>query len=295
MGQVESRSNSSFGDGGGGGKQFKSQQHHQPSSSSSSQTTIRSSQSLSSLNKNSNRRNRTFSHDSTRSADDPWGWFEDFENDGIGGGTPNRGYGGGDGGYLPHEAGGEGALENDMIMMSGGGPLTRAASLPPPFSEPPVYVLEATLATQHLWHSTAGKRPAQPKHEREYFEKLWTKNFETSSVEYASSSPSQESKSKSLGYEEAPEKKEFPGEVLYRGKGPFSNAVSKSFPDHIIASMTLQLPRFRVVQYENGEVHAEYLVVVSLGGSHGTRTFGVWRRYSAFQTLARQVRAVCGW
>ena len=35
--------------------------------------------------------------------------------------------------------------------------------------------------------------------------------------------------------------KEYSCEILFRGKGPFSNSVSKSFLDHDVAAMTLQV------------------------------------------------------
>ena len=35
--------------------------------------------------------------------------------------------------------------------------------------------------------------------------------------------------------------KEYNGDILFRGKGPFSNSVSKSFLDHDVAAMTLQV------------------------------------------------------
>jgi len=77
-------------------------------------------------------------------------------------------------------------------------------------------------------------------------------------------------------------------DVLYRGKGSFSNAVSKSFLDSNIPSVTIQIPKFRVRRCERREVHAEYLVVVTLGNV----TFGVWRRHSDFKALATQVQLV---
>ena len=60
--------------------------------------------------------------------------------------------------------------------------LIRAMSLPLPATHPPMYILESSLSTQQLWYETAGRRPRQPSHEREYFERLWMQNFEKSSV-----------------------------------------------------------------------------------------------------------------
>jgi hypothetical protein len=46
------------------------------------------------------------------------------------------------------------------------------------------------------------------------------------------------------------------------------------------------MPRFKISKFENGETHASFLVVVSLGGV----TFGVWKRHSEFKTLAHKVK-----
>jgi hypothetical protein len=152
---------------------------------------------------------RAFSADST---DDPWGWFEDFDPS-----TP-------------------GNLRQDAEYIEQ--PLQRALSLPPPASAPPMYVLESTLATQQLWYSTAGQRPKQPQHEREYFESIWMRNFENSKVQYNDQSLLAETVVKPR--DEVPVR-EFEGEILFRGKGPFSNSVSKTFLEHDVAAMTLQV------------------------------------------------------
>ena len=89
--------------------------------------------------------------------DDPWGWFEDF-------GSPHR-----------NESS---LLENDVPRQ----PIQRAMTLPAPVTNPPVYVLEASLSYQRLWYETAGRRPRQPPNEREFYERLWERNFENSSV-----------------------------------------------------------------------------------------------------------------
>jgi hypothetical protein len=141
---------------------------------------------------------------------DPWGWFEDFESP-----------------QIP-----DGMLSNEFAKQ----PLQKALTLPPPVSEPPVYILESSLHTQQLWYSTAGQRPRQPPNEREYFEKMWSKNFEQSNV--------QEILENLDGMVQRPKfERGSPTskDVLYRGKGPFSNSVSKSFIDNRIASMTIQV------------------------------------------------------
>lgn len=156
------------------------------------------------------RRRRAYSTGSEEEHD-PWGWFEDFE-------SPE----------LP-----DGIVAQEFAKQ----PLQKALTMPPPVSEPPVYILESSLPTQQLWYATAGQRPRQPQNEREFFEKLWLKNFEQSNVQEILENldsivqkPKQERGSPTSSRE-----------VLYRGKGPFSNSVSKSFVDHRIACMTLQV------------------------------------------------------
>jgi hypothetical protein len=92
---------------------------------------------------------------------DEWGFFEDFEPL-----TPND-----------HRSHSIDECQEEKTLV-------RALSLPSPVTQPPIYILESSLATQQLWYATAGKRPKQPPQEREYFEQLWRKNFELSSVQY---------------------------------------------------------------------------------------------------------------
>lgn len=147
---------------------------------------------------------------SADSLDHAWGWFEDFESPGL------MNYNNGENGE----------------------PLQRSLSLPPPATSPPMYVLESSLSTQHLWYVTAGQRPKQPDNERKYFERLWMKNFESSGVQY------KENELFSAELNERIEKlpsSEFDCEIIYRGKGPFSNSVSKSFVCYDLASLTIQV------------------------------------------------------
>lgn len=201
--------------------------------------------------------------------------------------------------------------------------LQRALSLPAPISEPPYYILEAPLRTQHLWYSTAGRRPKQPEEERLYFERLWLENFKLSCVNYNNMkninqlntandnecynesdekenlSPlrrliNEEDMKEMLGLRKGEDEdlnkcKEFDGDIIYKGKGPFSYAVSKSFVDGDIQSMTLQIPRYRVVRNKDNEIHAEFLVIVTLGSSSKV-TFGVWRRHSEFSKFAYDLK-----
>jgi hypothetical protein len=202
------------------------------------------------------KRKRFESSESIVSVD--WGWFEDQE-------SPS----------LQHSA-----IGDDFAHQ----PLQRALTLPAPATEPPMYVLESSLETQQLWYSTAGRRPQQPEQERKYFENLWKQNFDASEI------PSEETK-------QAPQKNsnnsirvktESRADVLFRGKSPFSNSVSKSFSSAQVSSMTIQLPYYRIIHDAGGAVHAEYLIVVSLGGRSAV-TFGVWKRHSDFSTLAKNI------
>jgi len=179
---------------------------------------------------------------------DPWGWFADFEP-------------------VDTDIYSEDAKFSEQT-------LRRTRSLPNPVTEPPQYILESSLAFQQLWYETAGRRPRQPREEREYFEKIWEQNFQKSGVE-------KKSQSQTSSNREVTKQKVEDGEVLFRGEGPFSNAVSKCFQNFSFSSMRLQVPRFRIHKFDNGDVCAEYLVVISLDHL----TFGVWKRHSDFKKL----------
>lgn len=184
------------------------------------------------------------------SEDDPWGWFEELE------GAPATG----------HES------EVDSVIK-------RALSLPAARTEVPPYILEESISTQQLWHSTAGRRPRQPTPEREAFERLLEQNFNNSEVDYtrqsSSGSDSQLSSHKS-GQDL---------EVLYRGISPFGTGVSKSFHGAEIHVITLQLSRFRVVR-SGEDLHAEFLVIISFGNA----TYGIWKRHTDFKRLADKLQ-----
>lgn len=242
------------------------------------------------------RRKRGFSTDSIDR--DDYGWFEDFEpSDGV---------------------------QRTLSFEFSRQPLQKALSLPPPVTEPPLYVLESSLETQQLWYSTAGRRPKQPQQEREYYENLWRKNFENSSVKYKHDTTSlASSSSASAGGSNAPDASlsgharsvstdsptpapkrskfqqgddiippsEIKGEVLYRGKSPFSNSVSKSFLDEYVASMTLHMPYYRICRGLSGEIYAEYLIKVTIGGN-APLTFGIWKRHSDFRAFADIINTI---
>lgn len=219
-----------------------------------------------------------------------YGWFEDFESP-----------------YIEYYS-----QSNE--------PLRRAISLPAPMSDAPMYILESSLKTQELWYETAGRRPKQPQHEREYFERLYLKNFENSGATYNTIPSSARNKENidsnyNENYENSHEscnskskaefiqlilskqqsecdklsKSEVGGEIVYQGKGPFSNTVSKSF-DHEVASIILHVPSYRIIKASDGSTYAEFHIVISLHSLHKI-TFGIWRRHSDFSMLARKLQA----
>lgn len=107
---------------------------------------------------------------------------------------------------------------------------------PTPQSHPPVYILEASLSDQELWYSTAGQRPAQPAEERKHFEELYKSNFENSEA----------LKGRNIFDDACIERacrtrRDTKEDVVFRGKGPFSYAVSKSFVHCSPPCMTLQV------------------------------------------------------
>eukprot|EP01039_Chlorochromonas_danica_P009999 gene9999-11058_t len=203
-------------------------------------------------------RKRVLSGDSSGDRDD-YGWFDDFETPGM-----------------------QKVLSSDFPMQQ---PLQRALTLPAPATEPPLYILESSLETQQLWYSTAGRRPKQPEQEREYFEQLWSKNFEQSNVQYTNSVEIQTKRNKIT---DTIPRTELQGEIVFRGKSPFSNSVSKSFLGDRVSSVTLHMPYYRIIRSLDGELHAEYMVVVTLGGN-APLTFGIWKRHSDFARLAREL------
>lgn len=205
--------------------------------------------------------------------------------------------------------------------------LQRASSLPPPLTEPPYYIwAESTLRTQKLWHVTAGRRPKQPSCERKAMEKLWSENFKASNVVYekikekpaivksVSASAQIQTSTKYKNNTKIPlpksgniidsleqcqeydevARKEFDVDIIMRGYQPFSNPCSKSFNVDIgpssdsISCITLQIPRFRIIKNKNNQEHAEFLVVIVLGGYSSVK-FGMWRRYSDFNNLAAKI------
>lgn len=149
----------------------------------------------------------------------------------------------------------------------------------------PEYVLEDSLASQALWHSTAGKRPPQPTAERKRLEALWERNFEESQVEYDQQRQHQQqqqdvwTKQKLAGSSSVP---------LLREQSPFGTSVTKSWQCPAcgeLSSMMVHIPKYQVVKEGSFDIHAEYLVVVRLRFV----TFGLWRRYSHFQRLADKI------
>ena len=187
--------------------------------------------------------------------------------------------------------------------------LLQTLSLPSPHTAPPQYVLESSIEYQHLWYSTAGRRPKQPETEREYFHNLWKENFRNSEVNYDDSDSPSSSKAEAImqtanaslthsyrhnGAESKPSVDLETGiTVLYTASHPNSYSVSKSFVYDELAAMSLSIPKFRVVQDED-ELYAEFLVEISVcaQGAASAVLFGSWRRYSQFRALAKSIHDI---
>jgi len=108
-------------------------------------------------------------------------------------------------------------------------------------------------------------------------------NFEKSSVSYVTD-PASERKAAARSPQS-----DCLDPVIYKGKGPFSNAVSRSFPEHsVMPTITIQVPRFKISETHSGHKYASFLVIVAV---HGV-SFGVWRRHSDFSTLAAKLKAI---
>lgn len=200
-------------------------------------------------------------HSSVRrsSKGDEYGWFEDFE-------SPNRD-------HERNKSTTSSYNNNNIVNVS----IKQLLRIRPPLSDIPQCILESTLAMQVLWYNTAGQRPKQPKEEREYFERLWSQNFELSDA--AKHYNNQRNERESLSFSDAN------GDILYQGDAPFSHSVSKSFMGNEISNLTIQIPAFRVIKAEHS-VHAEFLIVIGINGI----PFGVWRRHSNFQQLAAKLQ-----
>jgi hypothetical protein len=122
-------------------------------------------------------------------------------------------------------------------------------SLPPPEAHPPAYILESSLEDQELWYKTAGQRPPQPPDERKYFEELWRKSFESSEAARHSASGKVRhaatlSTSHKLSRPRSGRGTSQPHEVIFRGRAPFSYAVSKTFVNSKLPCMTLQVRHY---------------------------------------------------
>ena len=138
-------------------------------------------------------------------------------------------------------------------------------------TDTPLYILETELENQKLWYETAGRRPKQPEAERKYFEKLWEEQLQQSkAVNYDNYNPD------SITYNHSDTGRDMNNiirknkeEILYKGKGPFSNAVTKAFDrdTNSFELLTLQLPRFKIKKDANGNIYCCYLVVIAINGT----------------------------
>ncbi|KAJ1458692.1 hypothetical protein M885DRAFT_512456 [Pelagophyceae sp. CCMP2097] len=171
--------------------------------------------------------------------------------------------------------------------------------------ETPEYVLEDSLASQALWHTTAGLRPAQPAAERRRFEEAYERNFAQSQIgpedggrregrnankwcgleAYLASTALMHNNDASGGIIDAHVQRTT---TLLREQSPFGTSVTKSWQCECCGELTsimIRIPKYQIVRVGPRDVHAEYLVVCRLGAV----TFGLWRRSSHFQELAEAI------
>ena len=73
-------------------------------------------------------------------------------------------------------------------------------------------------------------------------------------------------------------------EVLYKGRGPFSNAVTKAFDKdkNSFELLTLQLPRFKIKKDIHGSTYCCYLVVIAVNGTKFTHFFQLFYQFLFF-------------
>ena len=175
--------------------------------------------------------------------------------------------------------------------------LIRTLALPSPTHTPPQYVLESSIEYQHLWYLTAGRRPPQPKDEREEIMNTWAENFRNSEVHYSDDLFSSDGKVYHIQDTDKESKHNIDPEtgleVIYTVMHPNSYSVSKSFVYDELAAMSVSLPKFRVVR-DDRNLYAEFLIEVSVcgQGSGSAVMFGIWRRHSQFRLLAKRIRDI---
>ena len=138
-------------------------------------------------------------------------------------------------------------------------------------TDTPLYILETELENQKLWYETAGRRPKQPEAERKYFEKLWEEQLQQSkAVNYDDYNPDSITHNHSdTGRDMNNIIRKNKEEILYKGRGPFSNAVTKAFDrdTNSFELLTLQLPRFKIKKDAQGSTYCCYLVVIAINGT----------------------------
>jgi len=147
-----------------------------------------------------------------------------------------------------------------------------AAEARPPPQCTPDYVVAEPLENQVLWHRTAGRRPAQPPHERAIYEELYRKQLQSLSASRASLA-------------EAEPRPPGTADVRWRAQNPFgASSAQRSWHCACceqVTNMSISIPQFQV----RGK-RAEFLVVAKIGSVR----FGLWRTFSAFHRLADGIR-----
>jgi len=153
----------------------------------------------------------------------------------------------------------------------------------------PTYILEESISSQQLWKDTAGTRPPQPVEERDFYERMWTQNFEKSQVKLNSN--------KSLGSCDKHNKTVKDCQtgdelkVLVKGDNKFGTTASKTFltTENELGpvAVSISIASYRVVELKNQRKYAQFHVIFRAGNFRDT--VGVWKRYSDFDKLSHDV------
>lgn len=185
--------------------------------------------------------------------------------------------------------------DRESYQMLGTGQLDSAVATPE-------HILEESLVTQALWHSSVNRHrfgsDGEPKDGGDQqlpnefglpAVRLPTAgDFTTAAAAAVENVPDHDPHCGSCSLKARVRR----DRVLYRARSPFGTSVTKTFEcPHCGQSTPLMvhIPKFQIVECHN-DVHAEFLVVVGLGDV----TIGVWRRFSQFQLLADRLFSTTG-
>ena len=87
--------------------------------------------------------------------------------------------------------------------------------------------MEESLSSQQLWKDTAGTRPPQPVEERDFYERMWTQNFEKSQVKLNSNKSLGSCDNHNKTVKDCQTGDEL--KVLLKGDNKFGTTASKTF------------------------------------------------------------------